>query len=104
MQLSEIDAQREIAKSQAELISVGLKEADIDIVGGESVFFDRLVGAIAYGKSVDGFVESSDVVKRALAGYVAGESDVVEDVKEILSGVAGVAARRGAAPAPADET
>jgi uncharacterized membrane protein YqiK len=104
VQLSEIDAQREIAKSQAELISVGLKEADIDIVGGESVFFDRLVGAIAYGKSVDGFVESSDVVKRALAGYVAGDGDVVEDVKEILSGVAGVAARRSAPPAPVDET
>ncbi len=34
----------------------GLEKANIDIVGGDSVFFDRLIGAVSLGKSVDGFV------------------------------------------------
>jgi uncharacterized membrane protein YqiK len=86
LQLSEIDAQRDIARAQAELISQGLQQADIDIVGGESIFFDRLVGAIAYGKSVDGFVNSSEIAKTALANYATGEGDLVGDLKELLSG------------------
>ncbi len=85
VQLSDIDARRDVARAQAELISQGLQQADIDIVGGDSVFFDRLVGAIAYGKAVDGFVESSTLVSGALAGHEG--SDLVQDLKDVLAGL-----------------
>jgi uncharacterized membrane protein YqiK len=90
VQLREIEARTEIARAQAELISTGLQNADIDIVGGESVFFDRLVGAVAFGKSVDGFVENSTVAQGALAqvaanGGISGLLDGLdtEDLKNV---------------------
>jgi hypothetical protein len=62
-----IDVQRQIAEAQATLIATGLENANIDIVGGDSVFFDRLIGSIAAGRSVDAFVNRSETVQ-AMAG------------------------------------
>ncbi|WP_173019658.1 flotillin family protein [Streptomyces alkaliphilus] len=67
VRLARVDVQRQIAEAQATLISTGLENAKIDIVGGDSVFFDRLINAISAGKAVDGFVERSESV-RAMAG------------------------------------
>ncbi|MFH0244266.1 flotillin family protein [Streptomyces sp. HK10] len=67
IRIAGIDVQRQIAESQATLIATGLENANIDIVGGDSVFFDKLVGSIAAGRSVDGFVNRSETV-RAMAG------------------------------------
>ncbi|MBN3932588.1 flotillin family protein [Streptomyces verrucosisporus] len=67
IRIAGIDVQRQIAESQATLIATGLENANIDIVGGDSVFFDKLVGSIAAGRSVDGFVNRSETVQ-AMAG------------------------------------
>ena len=32
------------------VVAAGLEKADIDIVGGDSIFFDRLVGSITHGQ------------------------------------------------------
>jgi uncharacterized membrane protein YqiK len=82
--LEEIEARWKIAESQAELIQAGLKNAKIDIVGGESIFFDRLVGAIANGKAVDGFVDKSSHVSAAVDGYANGRSQLAADIKDVL--------------------
>ena len=71
VRLAGIDVQRQVAEAQASLVAAGLETADINIVGGDSVFFDRLVGSIALGKGVDGFVQNSEVgavPRRPLAG------------------------------------
>ena len=47
------------------VLAAGLEKANIDIVGGDSVFFDKLIGSITMGKSVDGFVGNSDVAQGA---------------------------------------
>ncbi|MDQ3191869.1 MAG: flotillin family protein [Bacteroidota bacterium] len=62
VQLAEINIQAEIAHAQAAVLSEALKNAKIDIVGGDAVFFDKIVGAISNGKSVDRFVNNSDVL------------------------------------------
>ncbi|MBB1254021.1 flotillin family protein [Streptomyces alkaliterrae] len=67
VRIAQIDVHRQIAESQATLVGAGLENANIDIVGGDSVFFDRLVGSITAGKSVDAFVSGSDTVQ-AMAG------------------------------------
>ncbi len=67
IELSAIDAQRQIAEAQAEMVAESLKSANIDIVGGDNKFFDSIVNSITAGKQVDRLV---------------GESEVLSDVKE----------------------
>jgi uncharacterized membrane protein YqiK len=83
----EIDARRAIAEQQAGVISAGLSNADISLVGGDTQFFDRVVGAIGYGKAVDGFVAHSDVAQTVAAGWSNGSTSFAEDLKGVLTGV-----------------
>jgi len=62
VKLKQIDIQKDIAREQATVISEALKAAKIDIVGGETMFFDQIIGSITKGKSIDRLVEGSDVV------------------------------------------
>ncbi|MFC3493339.1 flotillin family protein [Glycomyces rhizosphaerae] len=83
----EIEARRSIAEQQAGVISAGLTGADISIVGGDTEFFDRVVGAIGYGKAVDGFVAHSEVAQTVAANWGNGSTSFAEDLKGVLSGV-----------------
>ncbi|MCM2420088.1 SPFH domain-containing protein [Streptomyces sp. RKAG293] len=84
IRLASLDMQRQVAEAQATVLATGLESANISIVGGESVFFDRVVGAMSLGKSVDAFVDSSDAV-RALAGpWLDGSSRFTEDATRVL--------------------
>jgi uncharacterized membrane protein YqiK len=62
IELAQINIQKDIAASQAEVISEALKSAKIDIVGGETMFFDQIVGSITKGKQVDRLVSNSEVL------------------------------------------
>ncbi|RSM89642.1 flotillin family protein [Kibdelosporangium aridum] len=87
IRLAGLDAQRDVAASQASVIAAGLEKADIDIVGGESMFFDRLVGAVTMGKSVDGFVEHSNTAQALAKPWLNGEQSFTEDISRILGSV-----------------
>lgn len=60
IELAEINIQKDIAESQAKVLAEGLKSANIDIVGGESMFFEQITGAITKGKSVDRMMNNSE--------------------------------------------
>ncbi len=62
IELAKINIQKEIAAAQANVISEALKAANIDIVGGETMFFDQIVGSITKGKSVDQLMSHSEVL------------------------------------------
>ncbi|MFT2010865.1 flotillin family protein [Pontibacter sp. 13R65] len=62
IELAQINIQKDIAASQASVISEALKAAKIDIVGGETMFFDQIVGSITKGKAVDRLVGNSNVL------------------------------------------
>jgi hypothetical protein len=79
-----MDVHRQVAESQAMVLAAGLEKADIDIVGGDSVFFDKLMGSITLGKSVDGFVEHSSVAQALGSRYLDGEGDFVGDLSRAL--------------------
>ena len=83
--LKSVDVRREVAEAQAATISEGLKRANIDIVGGDDVFFDRLIGAVGMGKAVDGFVGGSKASQKLLGDYLDGDSSFVQDLKEVLT-------------------
>lgn len=62
IELAKITVQKDIAGSQAQVLGEALKQARIDIVGGDTQFFDKITGAIATGKSVDRLLENSDAL------------------------------------------
>lgn len=77
IELAQINIQREIAEAQASVIAEALKAANIDIVGGETMFFDQIVGAITKGKSVDRMLDNSEVltqVKDTFFGTAEGKT------------------------------
>ncbi len=85
VEIAAIDADRVIAEKQAETLGEAFKSADIDIVGGDGQFFDRIVGAVGRGKAVDGFMRGSDTAQTVLGDYTEGRRSLPEDVKDILS-------------------
>ncbi|HLL69743.1 MAG TPA: flotillin family protein [Micromonosporaceae bacterium] len=84
IRLASIDVQRQIADAQASVVAAGLEKANIDIVGGDSVFFDRLMSSITMGKSVDGFVEHSDVAKALGGPWLDGSGNFGQDLTRLL--------------------
>ncbi len=87
VRLAQVDAQIGVATAQADAMKTGLESANIDIVGGSDIFVDKLVGAISTGKSLDGFVESSDLANSSLEKYRNGDEDLVAKIAEAISGL-----------------
>jgi uncharacterized membrane protein YqiK len=87
VELAAIDTQRRIAEAQAGVLAEGLKSANIDIVGGESVFIDRIVGAMASGKSLDGYVSKSETLQQVADEYLSGERSLPADLRRVLEGL-----------------
>ncbi|MFX4291003.1 flotillin family protein [Streptomyces bohaiensis] len=90
IRIAGIDVHHKIAESQATLIATGLENAKIDIVGGDSVFFDRLVGAISAGRSVDAFVDNSEHTRTLAGKWLDPENSTFTD--DITGMVAGLGA------------
>ncbi|MGA5709080.1 SPFH domain-containing protein [Streptomyces cellulosae] len=87
VRLAGLDVQRQVAEAQATVLATGLENADINIVGGDSVFFDRLVSSISLGRSVDGFVKNSETA-HALAGpWLDGSASFTDDLSRMLGSV-----------------
>jgi hypothetical protein len=85
IRLAALDVQRQVAEAQASVLAAGLQGADIDIVGGDSVFLERLVGAVSFGKGIDGAVQNSDTLKALGAEWLSGEKSFTADATEILT-------------------
>ncbi|MGW4075678.1 SPFH domain-containing protein [Streptomyces asiaticus] len=88
VRLAGIDVRRQIAEAQATVLATGLENAKIDIVGGESVFFDRLVNAISLGKGVDALVDRSESVQAMAAPWLDKDaSTFTQDIGAMLTGL-----------------
>ncbi|MEX2186422.1 MAG: flotillin family protein, partial [Pirellulales bacterium] len=75
IELAEISAQKDIASSQAMVVSEALKTAKIDIVGGDTTFFDRIVASVSSGKAIDRLIDHSDVLSDVRHSLLNGEPD-----------------------------
>ncbi len=73
IELAKINIQKDIAESQAKVISEALKAANIDIVGGETMFFNQIMGAISNGKSIDKVVGNSQVLSQIKDTFFSSE-------------------------------
>jgi uncharacterized membrane protein YqiK len=64
--LATIDAGKDISKENAEVLATALREAKIDIVGGEEHFFDTFAKSLSMGKAIDGLANKSDTIQSLL--------------------------------------
>ncbi|MFF7406725.1 flotillin family protein [Streptomyces murinus] len=87
IRLAGLETQRQVAEAQATVLATGLENADIDIVGGESVFFDRLVSAVSFGKGVDGFMANSRTAQTLAKPWLDGSGSFTEDLSRVLGSV-----------------
>ncbi|MBO7936219.1 flotillin family protein [Streptomyces sp. S9] len=87
IRLAGLDVQRQVAEAQATVLATGLENADINIVGGESVFLDRLVSSISLGRGIDGFVQHSQTAQALVRPWLDGTSDFTEDLGRVLGSV-----------------
>ncbi|MGW4376249.1 flotillin family protein [Streptomyces albidoflavus] len=87
IRLAGLQAQKEVAEAQATVLATGLENADINIVGGESVFFDRIVDSVSFGKGLDAFVGNSATAQRLGADWLDGTSSFTGDLTSVLSSV-----------------
>jgi len=73
VEIAGIDAQRQIAEAQAQMVAESLRSANIDIVGGDSKFFDSIVNSITAGKQVDRIVDNSEVLTDVKETFFNGD-------------------------------
>ncbi len=60
IELAKVNIQKDIADAQAKVIAEALKTANIDIVGGETMFFEQIMGQITTSKGFDRLVNHSE--------------------------------------------
>ena len=74
-----IKARLQVEQSKAQILGDALRNAKIDIVGGDGQFLDRVVNSIGLGKSIDSLVSESETAKAVLDrfGVKTPESPIV---------------------------
>lgn len=89
VELAQIDVQSDIAGAQATVLAEALKSANIDIVGGEAVFFDKLMKSITQAKTVDGLVNNSSVLTELKDNLLnsADGGNMIDQVKGLIAQV-----------------
>jgi uncharacterized membrane protein YqiK len=86
IELAEINIRKEIAAEQAKIVGEALKAANIEIIGGENQFFERLVNAITTGKSVDRVVNNSRVLTDLKEGLIGSdEQTTAQQIRRFVS-------------------
>ncbi len=85
--MAEIAANREAQTLNAEVFGAAVKQANIDIVGGDGEFFERYMRALAVGKSIDGTISKSDFLQTTLKDHLNGDENLLQDIKQIASNI-----------------
>lgn len=86
IEIAAIAAQEKIAHAQSEIVAQALKTARIDIVGGETQFFDKIVDSVKSGKSVDRLVNNSQVLTDVKDTFFDGDpADFSDRLREFAS-------------------
>lgn len=71
--MANIEANKHISSDQAKVIAKALENANIDIVGGQGDYFDKLAKGLGAGNALSGFLEKSPVVQSLLEKFLAGK-------------------------------
>ncbi|WP_010252189.1 hypothetical protein [Myroides injenensis] len=84
IELSQINIQKDIALSQAEVLSSALQNANIDIVGGETMFFENIVNQVTRAKGFDSLIgksKNAQDIKNALIGDGTNNGELFDNIR-----------------------
>ena len=78
--LASMDANRDIAKDQAEVLGAALAKTNIDIVGGDGEFFNTFSKSLRVGKAINGLLDKSPAANSLMEGILSrvGANDADE--------------------------
>ncbi|MCA9121812.1 MAG: flotillin family protein [Planctomycetaceae bacterium] len=79
IEIAAIEAQVPIAEAQSRIVGEAMKSARIDIVGGESDFFDRVIQSVKSGKVIDRFVDNSQNLTDVKNTFFNGNPEYFRD-------------------------
>lgn len=83
VELAQISIQKDIAAAQAGVIGEALKSARIDIVGGETMFFEQIINSISKGKALERAIDNSPTLATVRDTFFDGNGG--SDFKDNLS-------------------
>ncbi len=75
VELAQINIQKDIAAAQAGVLGEAMKSAKIEIVGGETQFFDKITNAIGNARAIDRMVEGSRTLTDVKETFFNGDPD-----------------------------
>jgi len=81
--LATIDAGKDIAKENAEVLATALERAKIDIVGGEDHFFNNFAKSLSIGKAIDGLADKSGTISALLERVIQGKPEASNDTDTV---------------------
>lgn len=82
IELARINVAKEVASAQASVLAEAFKNAKIDIVGGETMFFEKLVGAITNSRALEAYVQNSPTIQDVKTSLLqSGEGDLLANVR-----------------------
>ncbi len=73
--LATVGVQKDIAQANSQIVAEALKHANIDIVGGENDFFEKIVRAVGNGKAVDRLVGHSGTLTDVKNTFFNGDPE-----------------------------
>ncbi|MRG44088.1 flotillin family protein [Chitinophaga sp. SYP-B3965] len=83
--LAQINIQKDIANAQAAVLGDALRSARIDIVGGETMFFQNIINQVSNAKGFDRLINESEHathLKTAILGDGANGGDLLARVRD----------------------
>jgi uncharacterized membrane protein YqiK len=89
--MTAIAANTEIAEKQAHILAEALREANIDIVGGNGDFLEKFMSSLSVGKAIDGAIGKSDVLQAAVSKVMklgTGQGFDVASVTKMIKNLA----------------
>lgn len=84
VELAEISIKEAISKNNSEVVGKALEHSNINILGGESEIFDKVVKAAGEGRAIDTKFDNSEVMNALVKDYRNGTKDLPADLKELL--------------------
>ena len=86
--LAHINIQKDIAEAQAMVLGEALKSAKIDIVGGETMFFQNIINQVSTAKGFDRLINESEnatQIKTALLGDGENGGDLLARIRDFAA-------------------
>ena len=88
IELAQINIQKDVAEAQAMVLGEALKSANIDIVGGETMFFRNIINQVSNAKGFDRLINESEnatQLKTALLGDGENGTDLLSRVRDFAT-------------------